>query len=57
VLEFLEERNSRNVPLKRFALPDEFIEHGSRDAQLDEFGLSPEKISAAVLKELSRIGK
>ncbi len=55
VLEFLEEKNIRNVPVKRFALPDEFIEHGSRDAQLDEFGLSPEKIAAAVLKELNRV--
>jgi 1-deoxy-D-xylulose-5-phosphate synthase len=52
VLEFLEEKNIRNVLLKRFALPDEFIEHGSRDAQLGEFGLSPEKIAASVLKEL-----
>lgn len=57
VLEFMEEKNIRSIPLKRFALPDEFIEHGSRDAQLDEFGLSPEKISAAILKELSRISK
>ena len=57
VLEFMEEKNIRNVPLKRFALPDEFIEHGSRDAQLDEFGLSPEKICTSVLKELNRILK
>ena len=57
VLEFMEEKNIRHVPLKRLALPDEFIEHGSRDAQLDEFGLSPEKITAAVLKELGRVTK
>lgn len=57
VLEFFEEKNIRHVPLKRFALPDEFIEHGSRDAQLDEFGLSPEKITASVLKELGRVNK
>ena len=57
VLEFLEEKSMCHIPVKRFALPDEFIEHGSRDAQLDEFGLSPEKISAAILKELSRISK
>lgn len=57
VLEFLEEKNIRHVPLKRLALPDEFIEHGSREAQLDEFGLSPEKIAAAVLKELGRVTK
>jgi 1-deoxy-D-xylulose-5-phosphate synthase len=57
VLEFLEEKSIRHVPLKRLALPDEFIEHGSRDAQLDEFGLSPEKIAATVLKELGRVTK
>jgi len=57
VLEFLEEKNIRHVSLKRFALPDEFIEHGSRDAQLDEFGLSPEKIAASVIKELGRVAK
>ena len=57
VMELFEERNTRHVPLKRFALPDEFIEQGSREAQLEEFGLSPEKITAAVLKEFSRITK
>ncbi len=57
VMEFLEEKNVRHVPLKRLALPDEFIEAGSRDAQLDEFGLSPEKITATVLKELKRVTK
>ena len=57
ILEFMEEKNIRQTPIKRFALPDEFIEHGSRDAQLDEFGLSPEKISASILKELNRITK
>jgi len=57
VLEFFEEKSIRHVPLKRFALPDEFIEHGSRDDQLDEFGLSPEKVAAAVIKELNRVTK
>lgn len=53
VLEFLEQQNLHEVPLKRFALPEEFIEHGSREVQLDEFGLSPEKVAMAILKELS----
>ena len=57
VLELLEEKNIRSVPMKRFALPDEFIEHGSREAQLEEFGLSPEKITSSVLGELSRSAK
>lgn len=57
VLEFLEEKGLLNVPFKRLALPDEFIEHGSRDVQLEEYGLSAEKITAAVLKELGRVAK
>ncbi len=57
VLEFLEEKGLLNVPFKRLALPDEFIEHGSRDAQLEEYGLSAEKITASVLKELGRVAK
>jgi 1-deoxy-D-xylulose-5-phosphate synthase len=52
ILEFLEERRLGGTPLKRFALPDEFIEHGSREAQLELYGLSPEKVAAAVLKEV-----
>ncbi len=57
ILEFFEEKNIRNALVKRLALPDAFIEHGSREAQLDEFGLSPEKVAASVLKELSRVNK
>lgn len=53
VLEFFERQNIREIPLRRFALPEEFIEHGSRDAQLDELGLSPEKVTTSILKELS----
>ncbi|HPW76836.1 MAG TPA: 1-deoxy-D-xylulose-5-phosphate synthase [Candidatus Omnitrophota bacterium] len=53
VLEFLEIRNLRTVALKRLALPNEFIEHGSREKQLDSFGLSPEKVADSVIKELS----
>ena len=52
ILEFLEEGRLGGTPLRRFALPDEFIEHGSREAQLELYGLSPEKVAAAVLKEV-----
>lgn len=54
VLELLEGQNIRHIPLKRFALPDEFIEHGSREAQMEEFGLSPEKMAAAIAQEFAR---
>ncbi len=53
VLEFLERQNLFQVPFKRFALPDEFIEHGSRNAQLDEYGLSAEKVVAFVIKNFN----
>lgn len=53
VLEFLEERQLVQVPVRRLGLPDEFIEHGSREVQMEAMGLSPEKIAAAVIKELA----
>ena len=52
VLEFLERHEMTEIPVKRLALPDQFIEHGSREAMLDQFGLSPEKVAARVLAEL-----
>lgn len=54
VLEFLESQNLSRTPLKRFALPEKFIEHGSRENQLDEWGLSSEKMAASILKEFGR---
>ncbi len=53
VLEWVERQDlSPEILLKRLALPDQFIEHGSRELLLDQFGLSPEKIAARVLAEL-----
>lgn len=52
VLEFLEQQKIAEAFVRRFALPDHFIEHGSREVLLDNFGLSPEKIAARVLSEL-----
>jgi len=48
VLEFFERKEIQNVKVKRFALPNQFIEHGSRDKLLDHFGLSPEKIAKSI---------
>ena len=48
VLEFLEQNDVTGVTLKRIALPDEFIEHGSKDVMFDRFGLSPLKIATRV---------
>ncbi len=52
VLEFLESHDAGQVPVRRMALPDEFIEHGSREVLLDQFGLSPKKVAARVAEEL-----
>jgi len=53
VLEWVEcqDLNPETV-IRRLALPDQFIEHGSRELILDQFGLSPQKIAARVLSEL-----
>lgn len=48
VLEFLARERIYDVTVKCLALPDEFIEHGSREIQLDRFGLSPQKVVKAV---------
>ncbi|MBU9888474.1 MAG: 1-deoxy-D-xylulose-5-phosphate synthase [Candidatus Omnitrophica bacterium] len=55
VLEFLEEKRQMQVPVWRLGLPDEFIEHGSREDQLDVFGLTAEKIAASVLASMAAL--
>ena len=52
VLEFLEQGKVTDAYVHRFALPDEFIEQGAREALLDYFGLSPGKIASCVLSRL-----
>src|SRR3989338_4336385 len=52
ILEFFERKEIHDVRVKRFALPNEFIEHGSRDKLLDRFGLSSEKIAKAILETI-----
>jgi 1-deoxy-D-xylulose-5-phosphate synthase len=50
VLDFFEQHGMGNeVSIRRFALPNEFIEQGSREFLLDRFGLSPEKIASRIL--------
>lgn len=52
VLEFFERKGFANVSVKRFALPDEFIEHGSRENLLDRYGLSAEKLKSSILQQM-----
>jgi 1-deoxy-D-xylulose-5-phosphate synthase len=52
VLEFLEQQKASDAIVHRLALPDEFIEQGTREILLDQFGLSPERVAARVVSEL-----
>ena len=53
VLESLERHGMNSeVSTHRFALPNEFIEHGSREFLLDRFGLSPEKVASEILRRI-----
>jgi 1-deoxy-D-xylulose-5-phosphate synthase len=49
VAEMLESKAMRNR-LVRIGIPDQFVQHGRREELLDEVGLSPKKIAAAVMR-------
>lgn len=49
VAELLESKAMHNR-LVRIGIPDQFVPHGRREELLDEVGLSPEKIAAAVMR-------
>ncbi len=53
VLEFFEREGITDIRLKRFALPDQFVEHGTRDFLLDKCGLSSDKIVSRIMQELN----
>ncbi|MGB8657247.1 MAG: 1-deoxy-D-xylulose-5-phosphate synthase [Candidatus Zixiibacteriota bacterium] len=50
VLEFAESQALNQVTIKRMGIPDEFIQHGSRNQLLDILGLSKEGIVQTVRK-------
>lgn len=52
VLEFMERKGLDGCSVKRIGLPDDFIEHGSREKLLDEYGLSGEKIAHTIRQSL-----
>lgn len=53
VLEFLELNRRTDARIRRFALPDEFIEQGDRDWHYERLGLSPEKIANTISSSIS----
>ncbi len=50
VLEFAEAHDVKDVVIKRMGIPDEFIEHGSRDQLLCDLGLDKDGINQMVKK-------
>jgi 1-deoxy-D-xylulose-5-phosphate synthase len=52
VMEQLESDGLRNVKIRCLGLPDEFIEHGSRDELLRKYHLTPDEIAATIETEL-----
>ncbi|WP_226568277.1 1-deoxy-D-xylulose-5-phosphate synthase [Bacillus stratosphericus] len=51
VLEYIHDKKTSHVKVERMGIPDEFIEHGSVDALLEEIGLTKTQV-AEVLRDL-----
>jgi 1-deoxy-D-xylulose-5-phosphate synthase len=52
VLEFMERENIKGVTVKRFGLPDQFIEHGKREELFKKYHLTADEIAETIQKEL-----
>jgi len=52
ILEFLDQENITGIKVKCLGLPDQFIEHGTRDQLLRKYHLTPEEIALTIEKEL-----
>jgi len=52
VLEFIETENIKGVRVKRFGLPDKFIEHGKRDELFKKYNLTPDAICDVIMREV-----
>ncbi len=52
VLEFFERENVRNERVRCISLPDEFIEHGSREELLRKYHLTPDEIARTITAEM-----
>ena len=52
VLEFIEREDIKSVRVKRFGLPDRFIEHGKRDELFKKYNLTPDAICDVIMREV-----
>lgn len=54
ILQLLSKNLDRMPVFKAFAIPDEFVEHGSVDQLKKDIGLLPEQMEASILKTLKK---
>jgi 1-deoxy-D-xylulose-5-phosphate synthase len=52
ILEQVERNKIKNLEIMRLALPNEFIEHGSRDQLLRKYNLTADGIAETIKSEL-----
>ena len=52
ILEFIETENIKGVRVKRFGLPDKFIEHGKREELFKKYNLTPDAICDVIVREV-----
>lgn len=52
VLEFIERNHIPGIKLKRFGLPDRFIEHGRREELFSKYNLTPQAICDVIIREV-----
>ncbi|MGX9290133.1 1-deoxy-D-xylulose-5-phosphate synthase [Bacillus sp. A015] len=48
VLEYIHDKKASHIKVERMGIPDEFIEHGSVDALLEEIGLTKAQVAEAL---------
>lgn len=54
VLETIEDTGLKDIKVKRFGLPDKFIEHGKREELFAKYNLTPEAICDVIVNEVMR---
>ncbi len=52
VLEMIEDAGLKGIKIKRFGLPDKFIEHGKREELFVKYNLTPEAICDVIVNEV-----
>ncbi len=52
VLEFLERESVGGIKVRRFGLPDKFIEHGKRSELFSKYNLTPQAICDVIMREV-----